>query len=168
MLRVRLHQYSAKSLGNVGEVNMHAVKLRQKPSKDAGFSVLEALIAMAVLAAALLPILELQGQMARTALSIERADANIAAQQNALGFLKTVNFQQHKTGELDIGNAVLRWSANPVHAEALTRHVNGDGGRYVMSLYTVDARLAFNDGHEYQFTVEGLGWEPQWPISSYF
>ena len=142
--------------------------IAQKPEKNAGFSVLEALIAMAVLAAALLPILQLQGQMARTALSVERADANIAAQQNALAFLRTVNFQHHQAGEMDIGNAVLNWSASPVQPAALTRHANGDGGRYIMTLYTVTARLVFHDGHEHEFAFEGLGWEPRWPISSNF
>jgi len=55
-----------------------------------GFSVLEAIVAVAIMAAALLPFVEFQSQSVRAVEAIERVEARIAAEQHALASLEPV------------------------------------------------------------------------------
>ena len=57
-------------------------------SRDAGFSVMEALVAVAILAIALIPILMLQTQTSRASIREAQARAAITDQQNALAMLR--------------------------------------------------------------------------------
>lgn len=66
-----------------------APALRQA-SDQAGFSALEAIVAVALLSIALLPLLDLQGQAIRTVDAVERAERNIITRQAVLGGLDPV------------------------------------------------------------------------------
>ncbi len=125
---VLLHFYPSNSepapaVGPIGPPNA------ERGGSD-GFSVLEALVAMAILAAAMLPLLALQGQFIRSVESFERADTRIAARQNAVAYLKTLNFTQVETGRVVQGDVVLRWTAEPALPTRRTRWPGGEVGRY--------------------------------------
>jgi len=79
------------------------------------------MIAMAILAAALLPLLELQSQMVRSSASFERADMRSSARQNAVAYLKTVNFARDISGNINQGGADLRWVAVAAGPPRFTR-----------------------------------------------
>ncbi|PHR53894.1 MAG: hypothetical protein COA47_16445 [Robiginitomaculum sp.] len=123
---------------------------------------------MAILAAAMLPLLALQGQFIRSVESFERADTRIAARQNAVAYLKTLNFTQVETGRVVQGEIVLRWIAEPALATRRTRWPGGEVGRYELTLYSIEAILEFPDGNEDRFSVNGLGWRPKWSIADVF
>ena len=71
---------------------------RQNDLKEEGFSVLEAMVAMAILAAGLLPILALQGQFVQTVTQIEHVEKSLTAQNNALNLMRTVDLTNVPTG----------------------------------------------------------------------
>ncbi|MEO0674994.1 MAG: hypothetical protein AAFY32_08320, partial [Pseudomonadota bacterium] len=70
---------------------------------QAGFSVLEAIVAVALIAAAFLPLLALQTQLTRTAIAIERAEANLLARNNALALLQAINPGMRPAGSEEMG-----------------------------------------------------------------
>ncbi|PHR93582.1 MAG: hypothetical protein COA69_02790 [Robiginitomaculum sp.] len=129
-----------------------------------GFSVLEALVAMAILAAAMLPLLDLQGRFIQTVSSFERANIRIATRQNALAYLKTQNFVLQPSGEVRIGDVVLQWAAVAVEPARRTRNSADDVGRYEITIYDVRADIISVTGAVDTLYLRGLGWRPLWRL----
>ena len=133
-----------------------------------GFSVLEALAAVALIALAFLPLLALQGQLTRTVIAVERAEAGVKNMKSALSYLRVINPAMKSEGEERIGDARLIWSARPASAERPALDQGGAPGRFVIQLYDIDAVLAYEDGRRAEFTVRAVGWRPTAPISATF
>lgn len=131
---------------------------------ESGFSVLEAIIAMALLSVALLPMLALQSQFVDTALAVERAEVRISTRQNAANYLKSINFDQAPRGELDLGSRQLFWYATPISPPRNSWNSEIDPARYRLTLYQV-AITVQNEEQVVtdQFNLEGLGWSALWP-----
>jgi len=131
-----------------------------------GFSVLEAMIAMAILAAAMLPLLGLQSQLVRTVGQYERIDARLIASENAIARIKPINFTLQQSGTFDDGTVRVRWQATAAEPPRNTQNQGGGAGRYEITLYNVAVSLTFSTGEQETLQLKGLGWRPLWPISS--
>ncbi len=140
-------------------------KTAPAPHAQAGFSLLEALVAVAIIAAALLPLLALQGQLTRTVLAVERAGAGAEDMTSALSYLRTLNPTMKPEGTEQLGGAVLSWTAQPVSEERPALDQGGGPGRFMMQLYDIDAAIAYDDGRRVEFSVRALGWRPTAPVS---
>lgn len=132
---------------------------------ERGFSVLEALVAMAILAAAMLPLLALQGQFIKNIESFERANIRISARQNALAYLQTQNFFLRTQGEMQLGDTLVHWQAVPVEAPRAMYPTAEYVGRFDMILYDVDIVLTSSDAPTDTLHIRGLGWRPRWSLS---
>ena len=141
-------------------------KTASAPSAQAGFSLLESLVAIALIAAALLPLLALQGQLTRTVLAVERAGIGAEDMTSALSFLRTLNPTMKPQGSEPLGDAVLSWTARPVSEERPVLDQGGAPGRFMMQLYDVDAAIDYDDGRRFEFTVRALGWRATGPVSA--
>lgn len=135
---------------------------------EAGFSVLEALIAMAILAAAFLPLLALQSQFISSVESFERAESRIAARKSAAAHIQALNFVRAEQGEAQLGDVIMRWTARPAVPPRVSRDSSGGEGRYVMTLYQVDITLAYPDGRAETYIAKGLGWRPLYSVADSF
>lgn len=110
-----------------------------------GFTLLEAIVALAILAAAgmaLFAAMSQSLQMVRRAQQAREADA---ALRNALAWTETVNPMTAPRGEQALGDWVLRWTAEPV--EAPRAGVTGylAPGLYEVGLYRMHLEL-WRDG----------------------
>ena len=133
---------------------------------QAGFSVLEAIVAVALVAAAFLPLLLLQGRVAETAIAIERTEARVRSMDAALAYLATVNPSMRPTGEEPIGDATLSWTATPIQPAAPVRGLTGEASRYDATLFRVRASLGQPDGRRHDFEIDLLGWVARTPHSA--
>lgn len=126
---------------------------------------------MAILAAALLPLLALQGQFVKSVDSFARIDTRLTARASSIHYLKTLNLSQAKTGRyihsgasygVDKSAVEIRWVAVPALGERRARTIGGAGGRFVMVLYTVNVEIwtvnAAIPVKLDQFEMRGLGW----------
>ena len=153
-------------------LKLYRLKMWQKPQtvahkepmarvkKDSGFSVLEALVAMAVLAGALLPLLALQGQFVTTTEALERNERRLATQELAIAHVSALNLDQLSEGELVTPYGQLQWRASPKFGPTPIRDVAGFRSRYDVTLYKIEINIAYNDGFQEQFDFESLGWHP--------
>ncbi|MBL4595825.1 MAG: hypothetical protein JKX99_04525 [Robiginitomaculum sp.] len=137
-----------------------------------GFSVLEAMIAMAILAAALLPLLALQGQFVRSVDSMERVDARLAARTSAIHYVQALNLTQAPQGQFiqaqDTGPVLISWQATPALPARTVRGNGGFPGRFELTLYDVQITIAPAQGPTEQFSVRAVGWRPMRSILSDF
>ena len=84
-------------------------------SPEAGLSMIEVLVAVAVLGMALAPLVVVQGQIARTHQRYEESYARTALQRNALAMLQDMNPMQTPSGEIALDDEnTLIWTSRPL------------------------------------------------------
>ena len=131
---------------------------RQNDLKEEGFSVLEAMVAMAILAAGLLPILALQGQFVRTVTQIEHVEKSLTAQNNALNLMRTVDLTNVPTGEVQFENYRISYNATPAASTQTVRGNGGFPGRFEVTLYDIQIKIIYLSGREENFSIRNFGW----------
>jgi len=131
-----------------------------KPSRQDGFSILEAIVAMAILAIAFIPFVQLQGQLIRSVESFDRADIRMLANDNALAFLRERNFLLQESGQIQLGDIILKWDSDVLKPARRVYDKGGAYGRFEITLYDVEAELMFPDGASETLSLRGLGWKP--------
>jgi general secretion pathway protein I len=128
----------------------------------AGFSLIEALVALAVAAMALTAIFALQQQLAAGQRRHEAALELVSLQRNALALTDELNPTLEPAGELGLaGGRRLRWTSTPLTPPRTQIGLDGGEGRYEMRLYRVqliisDARGAYLG----RLDFDRLGWRP--------
>lgn len=143
---------------------------------EAGFSLVEALAAMAFLAAALLPLYALSSRSAELAARIERRSELTGHWRTAEAQLAAINPMVECEGERDFGAFVLTWTCEPMSGAARTRAsggspmallaagLSGDDaaaaapeGAFTVRLYRLDLTLTDARGADSR-AVSCLGW----------
>jgi len=152
--------------GSRGQARHRQERKRQKRERQAGFSVLEAVVAVALVAAAFLPLLLLQSRVTETALAIERTEARVRSMEAALAYLATVNPSMRPSGQEQIGAATLAWTSTTLMPSAPVRGLTGQPSRYDATLFRVQASLRQPDGRRHDFEIDRLGWIARTPHSA--
>ena len=119
---------------------------------------LEAIIAIAILAIAFLPLLALQEQMTRTTISLERNAQFMEAKRSALAYVRSLNPMRDPRGDLDLGSAIMHWTSTPISQERPVRGKAGEEGRFIVALYNVEVTLTFDTQRTQVFSVHATGW----------
>jgi hypothetical protein len=123
----------------------------------AGFSIMEALVAIAIIAIATIPLFELQRSLARSTARLQTTTERLDVEASALSFLQVVDPIAQPTGRLEIGAWNLAWAAEPIATE-----INADGylgpGIYSIYLYEIEAELT-RGSIQRTFTVRRLAWQ---------
>jgi len=125
-----------------------------------GLSVLEAMVAIAILAIAIAPLLEVQRQIARAHQRYDGAYQRMTLRSNAFAVLRDLNPMETPEGRLELAPDVeMRWNAAPISEEVLsTVYPNGDG-QFNVALYAVEVEVADKtSGLDNKFSVERMGW----------
>ena len=124
-----------------------------------GFTLIEALVALAIAAMTMTAIFQLQIQMAQGQRRAQAVLQQVAVQENALALIRDINFMDRPTGEFAVpGAEVIRWSATP--KGAAKRNIGpGSGGRFEVQLYEVTVRIERPGGRNPpDMTIERMGW----------
>lgn len=124
-----------------------------------GFTLIEALVALAIAAMTMTAIFQLQIQMAQGQRRAQAVLQQVAVQENALAVIRDVNFLERPSGEFAVpGAEVIRWTAAPKGA-ARRNMGAGTNGRYEVQLYEVTVRIERPGGRNPpDMTIERVGW----------
>ncbi len=111
-------------------------EIRTRP----GFSVMETLVAVALLAIAILPLYAFQQTLADTAARLQTASALLDAQESALAVLQTIDPIAEPQGEMDLGEWRLSWESRELVSE---QPADGYLGSSIwgVGLYEINATL---------------------------
>ena len=122
------------------------------PRIPRGFSLLEAIVALTILATAGLALFAAMSQSVQMVARAENARLADSAVRNAVAWMETVNPMETPQGEQRIGEVTLRWSAQLVEPErdAMTGYL--EPGLYRLGLYDVRLELE-QDGRPLADTV---------------
>jgi general secretion pathway protein I len=105
-------------------------RLRHRP--DAGFTLLEAIVAIALLGALLVPLYSLMSRNLDGLFRVGEANVRSEIQLNAMSMLDTVNPMERPEGSQPLGAYTLYWKSTP-----LTVPIDGVGFPAGQSLYQV-------------------------------
>ncbi len=131
---------------------------KKRRQEQIGFSVLEAIAAIALIAIAFLPMMVLQSQLTRTAAAIERAERNTRNMSSALARLRVTNPMFEPDGVENLGEAVFSWRSHPITEVRPVLDAGGGAGRFDMQLFDITATLDYGNGVKTEFTVRQVGW----------
>ena len=117
-----------------------------------GFSLLEAIVALAILATAGLALFASMSQSVQMVARAENARLADSAVRNAVAWMETVNPMETPQGEQELGDVTLRWTAQLAEPErdAMTGYLQP--GLYRLGLYDVRLEL-LQDGQPLTETV---------------
>ena len=99
---------------------------------QAGFTLLEGLVAIALLAGALAAIFTLVGGILDSAHRIGRSNAAVEVKLNAIEAMSAVNPMTQETGQIDLGPYKVLWKSAPISAVT-----DGTGYPAGISIYRV-------------------------------
>lgn len=125
-----------------------------------GLSVLEAMVAIAILAIAIVPLLEIQSQIARTHQRYEALYERVTMHNNAFAILRDLNPSLNPEGRIELAPGVLMtWTSRQIGDEVRsTVYPNGDG-QFDVALFEVSVVVASEIPNRTDaFVVERLGW----------
>ena len=125
-------------------------------SRRIGFSVVEVLASVALLAIALVPLFQLQRTLADAAIGLERAAEIAEMEESALALVATVNPMTVSEGAQMLGEWSMRWRAEPIVAERFADGYLGQSN-FNVALYEITVTLE-RDALVREFTVRQLGW----------
>ena len=126
----------------------------------AGFSLIEALIALTIAALVLGALFELQIQMARGQQRAAAAMEQVAAQENAIALTRDINPMAEPTGSISLPRGdTIRWTS-----QAKTRSQTNVGfptgnGQFEVQLFTLTVEVQRPDGRPVPpLQFDRLGW----------
>lgn len=113
---------------------MHADRQR-------GFSLLEAIVALAILASVGMALFAAMNQSLSMVARAEKVRERESALRNAVAWIQVVNPAQQPRGEHELGDLRLRWTSEPVEPprDAATGHERA--GLYRVGLYKMRLEL---------------------------
>lgn len=126
-----------------------------RPSHQSGFSTLEVIAAVAIIAVALVPIMDLQTELARSQARLAETSADSTAVNNALALMRDVNPMQAPEGRrrLDDRTAIV-WTSVPI--SSVRQSVNPPG--FEVQLYRLNAVIERGGGGVLNVQVDVVGW----------
>jgi len=128
-------------------------------NKTHGFSLLEAIVALAILAAAGLAPFASMSQSLQMVNRAERAREVDSALLNAVAWMDTVNPMERPQGEQSFGEFTLQWQSEPI--ESVRDGVTGfrQPGLYQVGLYRVRLELMRDGVLERGETLRRVGYK---------
>lgn len=123
-------------------------KLRARPSAtpssgDEGFGLLEALVALALLAGTLVSIFALVGGILDSANRVGRSNISVQLSLNAVEAMEAVNPMLRESGKIDAGPYAINWTSAP-----LGPPIDLASSIYRIGLYECDVRVTDPAGTE--------------------
>lgn len=111
-------------------------KARDNP--EAGFTLLEVIVVLVILSAAMLAFYEFLSTATSAAERVRQAADGYDRDRNALALVASLNPMATPTGEIDLGAYRIRWRAELIQpVRQSTEYPSGGPGRFTVALYRV-------------------------------
>lgn len=125
-----------------------------------GFSLIEALVALAIAAMTLTAIFELQQQMIRGQRRAADVMEQVAAQENALALTRDINPMDQPSGTITLPEGdVIRWTSNPKTQGRTNAGFPTGDGTFQVQLFTVTVEIERRNGRSpAPLVFDRMGW----------
>lgn len=135
-------------------------RVRASASKERGFGLLEAIVALTLLATSGLTLFSWVQQNMQTAARLSQTQARARLILDAQALLQTVNPSKERVGERQVASLRVTWTSEPLeplHASATL--MPPTTGPWLMGLYRVEVRAQdATSGASAEFATQRMGW----------
>lgn len=138
---------------------------RPGPRRQAGFTLLEAIVALTIMATTLLA---LYGWLSTNTMALNRTRDVARSLQDAragLAVVETVNPMAEPRGDRKLPPLDVRWVSRPVVERRTGMSRAGTPTQFDLSLYEMDVQVFRDDVLIREFTVRKAGWVAARPIT---
>ncbi|WP_168198943.1 PulJ/GspJ family protein [Luteimonas granuli] len=137
---------------------MNAVRACTSRSAQAGFTLLEAIVAMVVMGTCLLA---LYGWLSTNTIAVTRAQAQmraVADARSALAAIESINPMSERSGTREIPPLTVSWDSTPLTPTRPGISQAGMPTLFDFALYRLDVRVAREGAVVREFQVRRVGW----------
>lgn len=129
-------------------------------NKQSGFGLLEAIVALTLLATSGLALFSWVQQNMQTAARLTQTQARARLILDAQALLQTVNPSKERTGERQVANLRVTWTSEPLEPlRASATLMPPATGPWLMGLYRVQVRAQdAASGASAEFSTQRIGW----------
>jgi general secretion pathway protein I len=118
------------------------VTRRVKSKKQNGFSLLEAIVALTLLAVAGLALFSWINASFDGIARADAAQARAQAQSNAIAYIQTINPMARPSGEAKLGSLSINWAAKEIAPKVKPSVDSPDGtGNFIVALYDIEVTM---------------------------
>ena len=123
-----------------------------------GFTLLEAVVALAIFSMMATALLSWMNASTETAMRLDRRAALDGAKQNVIEYMQSVNPMARPTGEEDFGSYRIEWKSTRTTDEVDQHNFPAGMGLYVVALYKVDIKArSTSDPDWFQLSMKMIG-----------
>lgn len=129
-----------------------------RPHRQRGFSLLEAIVALTIMATCLLA---LYAWLSTSTLALNRVRANAAALADAraaMAVVETINPMQEPNGTRRVPPLEIRWKSRPLTDLRLGMSPAGGATQFDFRLYSLDVEVIRDNQAVREFSVRKTGW----------
>lgn len=139
-----------------------ALSSKRRAGSSAGFTLLEAIVALTIVGIALVPVMSFLAEASRQLTMVVDASARAEAQRSVVAYLETLNPNLNPTGEDILSeNLTVRWvSTTLVDGNSQTR-LGGRLGTYNLGFYIVDVTVVRDDADWFELQARKVGFQPR-------
>jgi general secretion pathway protein I len=126
--------------------------------RQRGFSLLEAIVALTIMASAGMALFAAMNQSLQMAQRAQQSHLADTAVRNALAWMETVNPGMEPEGNVRIGRMELHWRSMAVEParDAMTGYL--EAGLYRVGLYDVTLEIRTAEGVDTEFVLRKVGY----------
>lgn len=120
-------------------IALQRVRARRQGAR--GFTLIEAIVAIAIAGIALVPLITFVGQMTTALMRAGDANARSLAQQASIEFLETLNPLEQPIGQDQIGDLIIRWESRDIIKPNTAMRANTGLAAYSLGFYDVQVTV---------------------------
>jgi general secretion pathway protein I len=113
-------------------------------SSNKGFSLLEAIVAITMIATFGLAIFSWINGLLISVTKIERNYAQDSISRNAVEYLSDINIMEHPNGKVELGRYNMTWIATPIEPIKAGKSTSGTPNDFTLGLYSTQVEIAEN------------------------
>jgi prepilin-type N-terminal cleavage/methylation domain-containing protein len=127
----------------------------------AGFTLLEAIVSLAVVGIALVPMISFLAEATRQVSAAAEANARADAQQAAMGFLEVLNPLRTPDGQTALSeHLALRWESTALVDTSGAVPLGGRLGQFRIGFFTVEMTVIKDQADWFTFEARKIGYIP--------
>ncbi|MCE2943375.1 MAG: prepilin-type N-terminal cleavage/methylation domain-containing protein [Lysobacteraceae bacterium] len=127
-------------------------------SRQTGFSLLEAIVAMTMFAMGAVALYALQAQSVRSLQRVAERQAYVAAVDAALPLVEDLNPMREPSGTRRVADLEVRWTSTPLEDPRPGRTAVGLESLFEVGLYAVDVEVRRNGEPRARFNLRRVGY----------